>query len=206
MSKNNPYFPKLPETATISYYNPETEENIFLSREQLGNLMNSGEFRLVDKKKDYRSWKADVDYSAYGPMFAENSEQSRNSRDNQHKFVIRIRHNILFSFSDGKITNDHEVKGIDGIRNFLQQMEKGEVKILISDSFLKGENKRSKYVENEVKKILNETVVREETESNTQNTQSNHHENSVPVGYCLIPITFYDIDHWITREISYKTR
>ena len=38
---------KLPETYTVSYYNPETEESIDLNQEQLQAITDSSKFKVI---------------------------------------------------------------------------------------------------------------------------------------------------------------
>lgn len=73
MPKINPYYikniDKLPETATVSYYNAETDENLTAEEwRRLHPEVNPSEVRIINQGEVYQSWKADVDYPAYGPM------------------------------------------------------------------------------------------------------------------------------------------
>ena len=50
MPKTNPYFPKLPETATISYYNPETDQNLTAEEwNKLNSTANPTEIRIINQ-------------------------------------------------------------------------------------------------------------------------------------------------------------
>ena len=42
---------KLPETYTVSYYNPETEESIDLNQEQLQAITDSSKFKVINIKE-----------------------------------------------------------------------------------------------------------------------------------------------------------
>ena len=67
MVKENHFITKLPETYTVSYYNPEVGENVELSQEQLRTITNPSEIRVINKGEVYRSWKDAVDNALYGP-------------------------------------------------------------------------------------------------------------------------------------------
>jgi hypothetical protein len=60
---------KLPETYTVSYYNPEIDESITLNQEQLKAINNPSEFKVINQGETYQSWKALADNPAYGPGF-----------------------------------------------------------------------------------------------------------------------------------------
>lgn len=69
MPKQNPFIVKLPETFTVSYYDAETDQNLTAEEwKQLHSETNPSEVRITNQGEVYASWKADVDYSAYGPM------------------------------------------------------------------------------------------------------------------------------------------
>ena len=59
----------LPQTYTVSYYNPEIDENITLNQEQLKAINNPSEFNVVNQGESYQSWKALANNPAYGPGF-----------------------------------------------------------------------------------------------------------------------------------------
>lgn len=70
MPNNNPYYvPKLPDTATVSYFDVETGQNLTAEEwKQLHPEVNPSEVRIINKGEVYHSWKAGVDFPAYGPM------------------------------------------------------------------------------------------------------------------------------------------
>ena len=60
---------ELPKTYTVAYYNPETDENLTAEEwKQLNPTVNPSEVRIINQGEPYISWKANVDYPAYGPM------------------------------------------------------------------------------------------------------------------------------------------
>lgn len=67
---NQPYyFPKLPETATVAYYDAETYQNLTAEEwNKLNPMVNPSEVRIINQGETYVSWKAGVDYPAYGPV------------------------------------------------------------------------------------------------------------------------------------------
>lgn len=62
--KYNPI--NIPNTATVSFYDAETGQNLTLSEWQALNN-NTNEVRVVNQGEVYRSWKANSNYPSYGP-------------------------------------------------------------------------------------------------------------------------------------------
>jgi len=67
MVKNN-HPVDIPKTYTVSYYNPETGQNLTTEEWNLIKNTSPTEIKIVNQGEVYRSWKTGVDYPAYGPM------------------------------------------------------------------------------------------------------------------------------------------
>ena len=67
---NNNYPVDIPKTFTVSYYNPETDQNLTAEEwKQLNPEVNPSEVKIINKGEVYRSWKVNSDNPAYGPGF-----------------------------------------------------------------------------------------------------------------------------------------
>lgn len=73
-TNQNKYIPNqwklnIPSTATVSYYNPETDQNLTQEEWRALNSTSSEQIRIVNQGETYRSWKTNIDEFVYGPMF-----------------------------------------------------------------------------------------------------------------------------------------
>lgn len=71
MTQKNPYLiTKLPETASVSYYDVETDQNSTVKEwNQLHPDIVPDEVIIIDNAGNYHSWKVGVDCPPYGPGF-----------------------------------------------------------------------------------------------------------------------------------------
>jgi hypothetical protein len=148
--KNN-----LPETATVSYYNAETGQNLTVEEwKQLNPEVSPSEIRIINQGEVYHSWKADVDYPAYGPMYS-----SSNSTYSTHSFSISIDLDRPIRFHvGGDFVRKWEIEGnLTELRGELMKLEDGRVSVFDFDECARS-YKRSEWGERKAKEFIKKSI------------------------------------------------
>ena len=144
MTNNNIY--DLPKTATVSYYDVETDQNLTFEEWQQKQL-NSSEITIINKSgSNFKSEK-----EGYGP-----TPFVRDVQLVVFDFPGSGRKPSVFQYRDGTIAEKIELKGIGEMKEFLRKLESEEVRLVLRTSWSKYE--RSWDHEKQVKEYLQKSI------------------------------------------------